>query len=209
MNYASIAFTEAVKQLQAANGSRHSYERMEKNRVTDGLSQNEVAFIEEQDHFFMASFGENEYPYIQHRGGPKGFLKVLDSKTLAFVDFSGNKQYISVGNMQTNPNISIILLSYPHQARLKIYAKARVVALDEAPDLFAKIDLADYPHRPERLIVMDIQAYDWNCPQHIIPRYTVEEIQVAFESQNAYISNLEAEIQALKEQLKHHQPFDE
>lgn len=201
MNYAQLAFTDSVKALQAANGSRRAYERMEKQHVTGGLDANEIAFIADQDHFFMASFGENGYPYIQHRGGPPGFVKVLDPKTLAFVDFSGNKQYISVGNVQTNPNVALIMVSYPQRARLKVYAKIRVVALDEDPALFEQIDPADYPHRPERMMVLEVQAFDWNCPQHITPRYTVEDITAAFAPQRERIAQLEAEVQALKLQL--------
>lgn len=198
MNYAQLAFTDAVKALQETNGSRRAYDRMEKNQVVGGLDANEIEFISDQDHFFMASFGENGYPYIQHRGGPKGFLKVLDPKTLAFVDFTGNKQYITVGNAQTNPNVSLIMVSYPQRARLKVYAKIRVVELADNPALFEAIDPADYPHRPERMMVLDVQAFDWNCPQHITPRYTVEDIEAAFAPQKAYIARLEAEIQALK-----------
>jgi predicted pyridoxine 5'-phosphate oxidase superfamily flavin-nucleotide-binding protein len=201
MNYANLAFTDAVKTLQEENGSRRAYDRMEKQHVTGGLSGNEIAFIEDQDHFFMASFGENGYPYIQHRGGPTGFLKVLNAKTLAFVDFTGNKQYISMGNLQTNPNVALIMVSYPQRARLKIYAKARIVALADDPSLFDKIDPADYPHRPERMLALDVQAFDWNCPQHITPRYTVAEIELAFASQKAYLAKLEAESLALKTEL--------
>ncbi len=201
MNYANLAFTDAVKALQEENGSRRAYDRMEKQHVTGGLSGNEIAFIEDQDHFFMASFGENGYPYIQHRGGPTGFLKVLNAKTLAFVDFTGNKQYISMGNLQTNPNVALIMVSYPQRARLKIYAKARIVALTDDPSLFDKIDPADYPHRPERMLALDVQAFDWNCPQHITPRYTVAEIELAFASQKAYLTKLEAESLALKTEL--------
>jgi hypothetical protein len=123
MNYAKLAFSAASKILQQEFGSRQAYERVEKYNVTEGLTSNETGFIEQQDHFFMASMGENGFPYIQHRGGPPGFVKVLDSKTLGFLDFSGNKQYISVGNIETNPNVSLIMVSYPHKARLKIYAK--------------------------------------------------------------------------------------
>lgn len=201
MNYGKLAFTDAVKALQDKNGSRRTYDRMEKMHVTTGLSDNEIAFIENQDHFFMASFGENGYPYIQHRGGPAGFLKVLDAKTLAFVDFTGNKQYISMGNLQTNPNVALIMVSYPQRARLKVYAKARIVALADDPSLFERIDPDDYPHRPERMLVLDVQAFDWNCPQHITPRYTVEDIEVAFAPQNAYLAKLEAENHALKAEL--------
>lgn len=201
MNYGSLAFTDAVKALQEEKDSRRTYDRMEKMHVMEGLSANEIAFIEDQDHFFMASFGENGYPYIQHRGGPAGFLKVLDAKTLAFVDFTGNKQYISVGNLQTNPNVALIMVSYPQRARLKVYAKARIVALADDPSLFEKIDPTDYPHRPERMLVLDVQAFDWNCPQHITPRYTVEDIEVAFAPQKAYLAKLEAENHSLKTEL--------
>lgn len=201
MNYAQLAFTEPVKALQQQEGSRRAYEQREKYQVTDGLSENEMQFIADQNSFYLASYGENDYPYIQHRGGPRGFLKVIDDKTIGFVDFTGNKQYISVGNISTHPNVALILVSYPHRARLKVYARARVVALDEDPDLFEQLDLQDYPHRPERMIVFDIRAYDWNCPQHITPRYTVEEIEEAMAPQKAYIEQLEAEIARLKGQL--------
>ena len=198
MNYPQPAFTDAVKSMQEANGSRRSYERAEKHQIVDGLDANEIAFIADQDHFFMASYGENGYPYIQHRGGPKGFLKVINPKTLAFVDFTGNKQYITVGNTQTNPNVALIMVSYPLRARLKMYAKIRVVALEDDPELFEQIDPADYTHRPERMMVLDLQAFDWNCPQHITPRYTVEDVEAAFASQKEYVSKLEAEILKLK-----------
>jgi len=201
MNYGKLAFTDAVKALQDEHGSRRTYDRMEKMHVTTGFSSNEIAFIENQDHFFMASFGENGYPYIQHRGGPAGFLNVLDAKTLAFVDFTGNKQYISMGNLQTNPNVALILVSYPQRARLKVYAKARIVALTDDPSLFDRIDPDAYPHRPERMLVLDVQAFDWNCPQHITPRYTVADIEAAFAPQKAHLAKLEAENHALKAEL--------
>jgi predicted pyridoxine 5'-phosphate oxidase superfamily flavin-nucleotide-binding protein len=180
MNYAKLAFTDAIKTLQEGAGSRRAYASKEKNNVVDGLTENEISFIQDRDSFYMASYGENGYPYIQHRGGPKGFVKVIDDKTIGFVDFSGNKQYISVGNIATQPHVSVIMVSYPHQARLKLYADARVVSLAEDPALFEQLDPAEYSHKPERMIVLDIKAYDWNCPQHIIPRYTVEEIKEAF-----------------------------
>ncbi|MES2809724.1 MAG: pyridoxamine 5'-phosphate oxidase family protein [Bacteroidota bacterium] len=175
---------------------------MEKYNVKDGLTDNEVGFIENQDHFYMASYGESGYPYIQHRGGPKGFIHVLDRHTVAFVDFSGNKQYISAGNIQTNPNVSLIMISYPHKARLKLYAKARVVQIADEPGLFDELDPTGYKHKPERMMVLDIQAYDWNCPQHITPRYTTEEIEQAFAPQKQRLGDLEAENKALKAELE-------
>ena len=201
-NYAELAFTAAVKVLQEKNGSRKGYDRMEKFGVIDGLSENEISFIKDRNSFYMASIGTNRFPYIQHRGGPKGFLKVLDSKRLGFIDFSGNKQYISVGNVATNKNVSLIMLDYPAKARLKIFATAEVVELNEEPELYELLDLDDYKFRPERMMVFTIEAYDWNCPQHITPRYTVEDIKESFESQTSHINSLEEEIKVLKSKLK-------
>jgi uncharacterized protein len=182
-NFASIAFTDAVKALQEKNGSRSSYARMERDTYADGLTENEIDFISQRDSFYMASIGENRFPYIQHRGGPKGFVKVLDEKRIGFVDFKGNMQYISVGNIETNKNVSLIMVDYPARARLKIYAKAAVVELKDNPGLYGLLGLKEYKFRPERMMVLHIEAYDWNCPQHITPRYTVEEIESAFAAQ--------------------------
>ena len=137
MNYGQLAFTDAIKKMQEEAGSRGAYDRMEKTSVVDGLTENEVHFIEDRDSFYMASFGENEYPYIQHRGGPAGFIKVIDAKTIGIVDFSGNRQYISTGNISKNQNVSLILISYPQRARLKIYAHAKIVDLKDNEQLLA------------------------------------------------------------------------
>lgn len=198
MNYAKFAFTDAVKALQAENGSRKTYERVEKNHVINGLTDNEIGFIEDRDSFYMATIGENGYPYIQHRGGPKGFVKVIDNQTIGFVDFSGNKQYISTGNLQTHTQVAVIMVSYPQRARLKVYADARIVSLEDDPALFELLDPAEYKHQPERMMLFDIKAFDWNCPQHITPRYTIDEVQAAFKPQLDYIKNLEEELDALK-----------
>jgi len=201
-NFAEIAFTDAVKKLQEKHGSRSSYDRMEKFSVVDGLTEGEMSFIQNRDSFYLASIGVKEFPYIQHRGGPKGFLKVLDSKRLGFIDFTGNKQYVSVGNMATNNNVSLIMIDYPTRTRLKIFAKAEVVALKDNPKLYDLLDLKDYKFRPERMMVFHIEAYDWNCPQHITPRYTVEEMQQTFLPQQQYIKKLEEEIKVLKSKLE-------
>jgi len=201
-NFAEIAFTEAVKKLQEKHGSRKSYERMEKFSVIDGLTSNETTFIQNRDSFYLATIGVKEFPYIQHRGGPKGFLKVLGSKRIGFIDFVGNKQYVSVGNMATNTNVSLIMIDYPTRTRLKIFAKAEVVELKDNPELYELLDLDDYKFRPERMMVFHIEAYDWNCPQHITPRYTVDEINKAFLPQQEYIATLEEETKELKEILK-------
>jgi len=202
-NYGEIAFAPAVKALQERLGSRRSYARMERDTYVDGLTENETTFITNMDSFYMATIGANGYPYIQYRGGPKGFLKVLDVKRLGFIDFRGNMQYISAGNIATNNKVSIIMVDYPARQRLKIFAQANIVELADNPDLYESLDLEGYDFRPERMMVFDIEAYDWNCPQHIIQRYTLEEIQEAFASQREEIAQLKAEIEALKaEKLK-------
>lgn len=201
-NFAQIAFTDAVKKLQENNGSRASYERMEKFNVSDGLTEREISFIENRDSFYLASIGAKGFPYIQHRGGAKGFLKVLDSKRLGFIDFTGNKQYVSVGNMATNNKISVIMIDYPARARLKFFAKAEIVELKDNPELYDMLDLKNYKFRPERMMIFHIEAYDWNCPQHITPRYTVEEIKEAFLPQEKYLKSLEQEVKDLKSKLK-------
>lgn len=185
MNYEKLAFTDAVKQLQEAHGSREAYEKMENFSSTEGLSLKEIGLIESQDHFFLASIGENGFPYIQHRGGPKGFLKVIDAETLAFLDFTGNKQYISVGNLETNNKVSLILLDYPRRTRIKIYAEAETLTLEENPELTEKLSIGDYRHRPERIMLFKVKAFAWNCPQHITPRFTVEEVEQILESQRS------------------------
>jgi uncharacterized protein len=200
-NFAEIAFTDSVKRLQEKYGSRKSYERMERLSVVDGLTPNETSFIKNRDSFYLASIGVKEYPYIQHRGGPKGFLKILDSKSIGFIDFTGNKQYVSVGNMETNNNVSLIMIDYPTRTRLKIYAKAEVIEISNNPELYNQLDLKDYKFRPERMMVFNIEAYDWNCPQHITPRYSIEEINNVFSPQQEYIKSLEKEIDNLKLKL--------
>ena len=202
MNYSELGFSEAAKLLQEKYGSRTAYEQMEKRNVVDGLTENEISFIANQDHFYMASLGENGFPYVQHRGGPNGFVKVLDNKTIAFVDYSGNKQYISAGNIQTEPKVALIMVSYPHKARLKLYAKARIVELADQPELFARIDVTGYKHKPERMFVLEIAAYDWNCPQHITPRYTAEEVESAFASQRRSIAEVEEDNKRMKAELQ-------
>lgn len=159
-NYASLAFTEPVKALQERYGSRTTYARVEQQTHFDGLTDAEISFIAIRDSFYMASIGENEFPYIQHRGGSTGFLKVIDPMTLGFVDFSGNRQYISVGNLQTHPQVSFFLMDYPRKTRLKIYAEAEIVELTDRPDLLILLDPTGCKHRPERMLLLHVEAYD-------------------------------------------------
>ena len=201
MNNAKLAFTDTIKKMQEEEGSRIAYDRMEKISVVDGLTDNEINFIGDRDSFYMASFGENEYPYIQHRGGPMGFIKVIDNKTIGIVDFSGNRQYISTGNITKNENVALIMVSYPQRARLKIYAKAKIVDLKDNESLYDILKPEDYKFRPERMMVFEIQAYDWNCPQHITPRYSAEEVEQALLPQKKYISDLENKVKELELKL--------
>ena len=202
MNYAKLAFTDPIKSIQEEQGSREAYQRMEKMQLPEGLTFREMSFIQQRDSFYVASFGENGYPYIQHRGGPKGFLKVIDSKTLAFFDFRGNKQYITTGNVQTHNKVSLILVDYPNRARLKIYAEAEVVSLDDNSELNEMLKLDDYRYQPERIFTFKVHAFDWNCPQHITPRFTVEEIAEMAAEKDNYIDSLKQEIKELKEKLE-------
>ena len=202
MNYAEIAFSDASKRFQERYGSRASYARMEQFKNPDGLTEYEIEFISHQDNFYMATNGKDGFPYIQFRGGPNGFLRVLDDQTLGFVDFGGNKQYISVGNLTTNNKVALFLLDQAAKTRLKIYAEAEILEIKDNTELFEKLDLGDYKYRPERIIVLHVKAYDWNCPQHITERYTLEEISAEFSAQHEYINKLRAENERLKAQLK-------
>jgi predicted pyridoxine 5'-phosphate oxidase superfamily flavin-nucleotide-binding protein len=170
-------FTEAVKRLQERHTSRDQYERKAQlGPGNDTLGPAEIEFIEQRDSFYLASEGENGWPYIQHRGGPKGFLKVLHPKLLAFADFSGNKQFITVGNVSQNDKVTLFLMDYPHQTRLKILAHAEVDELQADSGLAKELAHAGYPAKVERIFKMHVVAFDWNCQQHITPRYTAEEI---------------------------------
>ena len=170
-----IAFTPAVKAAQQLRGSRKVYARMEQRggwqeRVTTDLAE----FIAQRDSFYLATASADGQPYIQHRGGPKGFLKVVDERTLAFADFVGNAQYISTGNLDENAKAFIFLMDYPNRRRIKIWGTAKVAEEDEA--LLARLTDSDYRGKPERVFVFSIEAWDVNCPQHITPRWTEEEI---------------------------------
>jgi hypothetical protein len=189
--FAEIAFTPNVKNAQEINGSRRSYARLDKSEVHhDVLGPREATFIAERDSFYMATVSETGWPYIQHRGGAPGFVRVLDQKTIGFADFRGNRQYISVGNLETNDRVSMILMDYPNRARLKILGRARLVGLDEQ-DILTRLSLPDYRAVVERGFLITIEAFDWNCPQHITPRFTPAEIEKAVAPLHQRIAELE------------------
>ena len=178
--FADIAFTDSVKAAQDAYGSRQHNDRLQAIAgPNDRLGPMEARFIAERDTFYLATVGESGWPYVQHRGGPKGFLKVLDDGRIAYADFRGNTQLISVGNTSIDDRVSLILMDYPHRKRLKILGHMSVSdAANAAPELLARVRLDDYRADVERIVVIDVAAFDWNCPQHITRRYTEEEFAV-------------------------------
>ncbi len=178
--YSEIAFTPNVKELQSLMGSRANYARFEQREASGPpLGEMEAAFIAARDSFYQATVSESGWPYVQFRGGPAGFLKVLDEHTLGYADFRGNRQYISDGNLAGNDRVAIILVDYAQRLRLKLFGRARIVGLDDDLDLIARLELPDYRARIERGIVIDVEGSDWNCPQHITPRFTEAEIAAA------------------------------
>jgi len=197
-NYASVAFTTEVKALQERYGSRKAYAHLEQKTSGTRLTDSEKDFIQNRDSFYIASIGENGFPYIQHRGGKKGFLHAIDAVTLGFADLRGNKQYISMGNTATNPKVSLILMDYAHQARLKIYAEVETVDINSHPDLAGLVIPEGYENIAERIVLLHIIAFDWNCPKYITPRYTIAEINEMLMPLQEHIKELESEITRLK-----------
>jgi predicted pyridoxine 5'-phosphate oxidase superfamily flavin-nucleotide-binding protein len=176
--FAEIAFTDSVRAAQGRYGTRKANAAFELDgERRDRLGEHEIDFLAGRDSFYLGSVGENGWPYVQHRGGPKGFLKVLDEKTIGFADFRGNRQYISVGNLSADTRVSLFLMDYPNRRRLKLWARARIVHPEEDPGLVARLEVPGYKASVERGIVMAIEALDWNCPQHITPRFTEAEIE--------------------------------
>ena len=193
--YSDIAFTPAVRAMQTRMGSRSVYAPLDRtNDTRDVLSDSEADFIHDRDGFYQATVGESGWPYVQYRGGPAGFLKVLGPKTIGYADFRGNVQYISVGNLQGNDRVSIILMDYANQRRLKILGRVRMVDAGEDATLMARLEMPHYQARVERAIVITVEGYDWNCPQHITPRFTKAEIDEG-------IAPLHEEIARLKKAL--------
>jgi len=197
--FAELAFTETVKSVQAAQGSRGSYSRMEERPedYNNVLGPNETNFISARDSFYMATVSETGWPYVQHRGGPTGFAKVLDEKTIALPDFRGNRQYVSVGNLMKDDRVSLFFMDYAHKTRLKLLGRVRIADLDEV-NLIARIDVQNYRARIERAFVITVEAFDWNCPQHITERYTLPDIEKSVSTLQNRILELEAQVSSLQ-----------
>ena len=177
--FAELMFTPSVKAAQARMGARGANERFEAPEAParDRLGPVEAAFIGQRDSFYMATVSETGWPYVQHRGGPPGFLKVLDDKTVGFADYKGNRQYVSVGNIAKDDRVSLILVDYPNRRRLKIIGRSRTVDASGEPGTVDRLSDNDYGARVERAMVISVEAFDWNCPQHIAPRYSQTEVQ--------------------------------
>lgn len=198
LTYASdVAFTEQVKAVQARKGSRRSYSKMEEGgswqtRITSDLA----LFLDAQISIFLATVNADGQPYIQHRGGPPGFLKALDDKTIGFADFSGNRQYITQGNLAENPKAHLFLIDYANRRRIKIWGEARIVEGDDA--IIARLMPPDYKARPEQVLLFTVSAWDANCPQHIPQRFEAADVVAALAERDARITALEAELAVLK-----------
>lgn len=196
--FADIAFTPAVKAAQQAEGSRAGYARAFED-PGDGVSHRELgpdesAFIAEQRSIVMATVGETGWPYVQHRGGPRGFLKVLDAGRVAFADFAGNRQLVSVGNLAHNDRVALLLIDYTHRVRLKVLGRLSVAAFDARDPAHAALLAPGYAAQPQRVFTIAVEAFDWNCPQHIPMRLEAEHVQAALDARDARIAELEAQL---------------
>jgi uncharacterized protein len=192
-----VAFTPAVKAIQARKGSRDAYAHVEqRGGWRTEIDENLAAFLAEANSLYFATSTADGQPYIQHRGGPKGFVKILDSNTLAFADYSGNRQYITQGNLSENPRAYIFVMDYAHRRRVKIWGEARMV--DDDPALLASLMPGGYKARPEQVILFKIAAWDTNCPQHIPQKFDAADVAAALAVRDGRIAELEAELVALK-----------
>jgi len=196
-----VAFTPAVKAIQARKGSREAYAHVEenggwRNEIEDKLA----AFLANTDSFFLATASADGQPYIQHRGGPKGFIKILDKTTIAFADYAGNRQYITQGNLSENPRAHIFIMDYAHRRRVKIWGEARVV--DDDPALLDSLMPIGYRARPEQVVIFKIAAWDTNCPQHIPQKFDAADVAAALAQRDARISELEAELAKIRGEPK-------
>ncbi len=194
-----VAFTPAVKAIQARKGSRDAYAHVEESGGwRTEIDEKLAGFLSETNSFYLATATADGQPYIQHRGGPKGFVKIIDKNTIAFADFSGNRQYVTQGNLTENPKAYIFVMDYAHRRRVKIWGEARVV--DDDPALTAAMMPKGYKARPEQVIMFRISAWDTNCPQHIPQKFDAGDVAQALATRDSRIAELEAELAALKGQ---------
>ena len=198
--FLDIAITPSVRAAQAEMGADGVWSDFSGHREFDRFTDAEKAFIEGRDSFYMASVSETGWPYVQHRGGPRGFLKVLDHRTLAFADYRGNRQYISTGNFAANDRACLILMDYPSRSRVKIYAQVEKLGADEDPALTERVTDSAYKGKLERIFRLKLASFDWNCQQHITPRFTEAEVVAAIDPLRKRLAELEAENAELRAQ---------
>lgn len=199
--FLDIAMTPSVKAVQAEMGADHVWQDFAGHREFDRFSDSEAAFIADRDSFYMATVSETGWPYMQHRGGPRGFIKLVDDRTLALADYRGNRQYISTGNLAADNRACLFLMDYAHRARLKIYVRVDTLALDADPALTALVTVPGYKAKLERIFVLHLENFDWNCPQHITPRFTEQEVDEAVAPLRERLAQLEAENLELRARL--------
>lgn len=196
-SFADMLFHGKVRDEQSRKGTAERFEKMYANRFRDGLGPDERAFIESRDTFYMATVSETGWPYVQHRGGPKGFLKVIGTDTLGMADYTGNQQFISTGHLKACSKVSMILMDYPRKARLKILGEATMVDADEDPALAERLAVAGQG-QIERLLRIEVTAFDWNCPKYITERFTLDEVA---EMVGPRIAELEKRIEELEKEV--------
>lgn len=192
--FLQTAFTDSVKEAQRTNGSRHGYARHDDAPTErDRLSDTERDFIGNRDSFYIATTMETGWPYMQHRGGPAGFVKVIDERTLGFADYRGNRQYVTIGNASRNDRAALFFMDYPSRTRLKLLGRLRIVD-PGASEFRERLQDPGYKANVERFILVDVEAFDWNCPQHITPRFTLEEMQPVVAALKHQIADLERQL---------------
>ena len=197
--FGEIAFTPAVQALQLRHGSRTNYVGAQSSGGPEGLGEPEREFLAAADSFYLASVSETGWPYVQHRGGPAGFVRVVSPTRIAFADFRGNRQYVSAGNVSKDNRVAIIVMDYANRSRLKLLGRMRFELAEEAdPKLVSAVELPGYRARIERVAVVDIEAFDWNCPQHITQRFTLAEVTAMARPLRERIVELEAQVKALQ-----------
>lgn len=199
--FMEIALTPSVHAAQVEMGADHLWTPFRGHRESDRFTEQEAGFIAQRDSFYIGSVSQSGWPYVQHRGGPAGFLKVIDPQTLAFADYRGNRQYISTGNFLANGKACLILVDYPRRARLKIYGEVEKLGPEDDPALRHSVTDADYGARIERIFRLRLKAFDWNCPQHITPRFTEAEVVASVQPLHEAIARLEQENAALRARL--------
>ncbi len=199
--FLNVATTPSVRAVQARMGADRIWQDFKGHREFDRFTEDEAAFIADRDSFYLATVSETGWPYVQHRGGPRGFLRLVDDRTLAFADYRGNRQYISTGNLAAGHRACLLLMDYAHRARLKIYAHVEILALDDDPDLTALVTMPDYKAKLERIFRLRLETFDWNCQQHITPRFTDHEIAEAVRPLRDRLAQLESENAELRARL--------